>query len=209
MYWLWCLYTIPLSIFRSTLQSQHCYYAHFTDEKIKTQWDLLARKWQRYDSGWTMSGSKALREHSLILVSAYTTGFLPGLKQPWQSNRRFMCKTTAPVPTAFLPWKIAGLLWSVRQGSQALERDLGTLHRNQLFSRSPTFSDLQTLLKTQASRKVTRDKGTTVCFQQGCARIVPAAAKAITLNWYKITSLFNWKDSTSFYFFGIRSKLLM
>ena len=82
-----------------------------------------------------------------------------------------MWKTTAPVPTAFLPWKIAGLLWSVRQGSRALEHDLGTLHRNQLFSRSPTFSDLQTLLKTQASRKVTGTKAPTVCFQQGCARI--------------------------------------
>ena len=145
MYWLWSVYTIPLSMFRPTLQSQYCYYAHFTDGKIKTQWDLLSRKWKWSHSvvsdslrphrlqptrllcpwdfpgnstgvdchfllqdlnlgllhcrqtalpseppgkSWTMSGSKAPREHSLILVSAYTTGFLPGLKQPWHSNRQ-------------------------------------------------------------------------------------------------------------------------
>lgn len=118
-----------------------------------------------------------------------------GLLSPWAAaaltaatSRKVTGKTAAPEPTAFLPWKTAGLLCSARQVSGALDVTLGTLNRNRLFSHSPTFSNLQTLLKTQASRKVTGTKAPTVCFQEGCARILPASAKAITLDCYKIKS---------------------
>ena len=110
------------------------------------------------------------------------------LHSPWAeaaltagTSLRDMGKARAPVPTAFLSWKIAGLLCSTRQGPGALDLTLGALNTNRLFSRFPILSDLYSL-KTQAPWKVTQTKASTKCFQEGCAGIFLEAARAIILN---------------------------
>lgn len=79
-------------------------------------------------------------EHSIISGAAHTAGFFLPL-HPAAGGARG--RPPPPGPTAFLSWKITGLLCSARQGSRAPALALGTLNRSGLPSRSPSHSDRQ------------------------------------------------------------------